>query len=409
MKIKGNTIGTTMPRSDWNQTNPNRADYIKNKPIVEGLKAIDNGNGIVTLVYPNGGGEAHGGGGSAVSPTVEVTEIDGGHKVTVTDVNGSQSFDVMDGKDGGLPYYRTIREVFENADTLKTADIYELYRGLGAVENTLGYDADGTPINEYVFSVGDYNTAGEWGILDADIKKPTFLVGSGIHGGIERTAMWSTYRFFADLVSGKNLPSYLKEGAIFKVVPVITPWSLDNKRKVNKNGVNINRNFDYNWVETEKTGNYSGPSAASEAETQAVVNWLSANKDAVLFIDMHNGACVNETVGLIGEKLNGAVTRLKKIGLRGLDKIVPFWRALPEYADGMVAPYSSNVDYTGTSTYYASEILDIPSLTLECSSIWDGKEIITPEKIAIGAESLGNILLEAYNQEVISVVPIISK
>lgn len=31
-KIRGNTVGTTMPRSDWAQTDPIKADYIKNKP-----------------------------------------------------------------------------------------------------------------------------------------------------------------------------------------------------------------------------------------------------------------------------------------------------------------------------------------------------------------------------------------
>ena len=34
MKIIGNTVGTTMPRSDWNQTDPSKADYIKNKPNI---------------------------------------------------------------------------------------------------------------------------------------------------------------------------------------------------------------------------------------------------------------------------------------------------------------------------------------------------------------------------------------
>ena len=36
--IRGNTVGTTMPRPDWNQTDPRKADYIKNKPqsFVEG-------------------------------------------------------------------------------------------------------------------------------------------------------------------------------------------------------------------------------------------------------------------------------------------------------------------------------------------------------------------------------------
>lgn len=35
-----------------------------------------------------------------VSPTVTVTEIDGGHKVTITDTDGDHVFDVMDGRKG---------------------------------------------------------------------------------------------------------------------------------------------------------------------------------------------------------------------------------------------------------------------------------------------------------------------
>ena len=35
-----------------------------------------------------------------ISPTISVSEITGGHRVTITDVNGTQTFDVMDGRDG---------------------------------------------------------------------------------------------------------------------------------------------------------------------------------------------------------------------------------------------------------------------------------------------------------------------
>lgn len=35
-----------------------------------------------------------------VSPTITVTEITGGHRITITDANGAQSFEVMDGEDG---------------------------------------------------------------------------------------------------------------------------------------------------------------------------------------------------------------------------------------------------------------------------------------------------------------------
>lgn len=37
MKIVGIPVGTTMPRPDWNQTDPKKADYIKNKPDLSNI------------------------------------------------------------------------------------------------------------------------------------------------------------------------------------------------------------------------------------------------------------------------------------------------------------------------------------------------------------------------------------
>ena len=37
-KIIGNPVGTTLPKSDWKQIDPNKGDYIKNKPDFEGLE-----------------------------------------------------------------------------------------------------------------------------------------------------------------------------------------------------------------------------------------------------------------------------------------------------------------------------------------------------------------------------------
>lgn len=36
MSIKGNVVGTPMPRSDWSESNPNKASYIRNKPKIIG-------------------------------------------------------------------------------------------------------------------------------------------------------------------------------------------------------------------------------------------------------------------------------------------------------------------------------------------------------------------------------------
>lgn len=56
------------------------------------VKGIDYFDGIDGI---NGSDGANG-----VSPTITVEAITGGHKVNITDVNGTQSFNVMDGQDG---------------------------------------------------------------------------------------------------------------------------------------------------------------------------------------------------------------------------------------------------------------------------------------------------------------------
>lgn len=49
MKIRGNTVGTTMPRPDWNQTDPKKADYISNKPDVSAIPGVRASNGAETF------------------------------------------------------------------------------------------------------------------------------------------------------------------------------------------------------------------------------------------------------------------------------------------------------------------------------------------------------------------------
>ena len=56
---------------------------------------------------PVGGGGTGGTGEGGVSPTVTVTVIKGGHTLTITDVNGTKSFSIMDGDDGYSPTVST--------------------------------------------------------------------------------------------------------------------------------------------------------------------------------------------------------------------------------------------------------------------------------------------------------------
>lgn len=70
------------------------------------------------------------------SPTVSITEIVGGHRVTITDAEGEKSFDVMDGSggEGGTGYSPTIsveeiegghRLTITDVDGTKTVDVMD--------------------------------------------------------------------------------------------------------------------------------------------------------------------------------------------------------------------------------------------------------------------------------------------
>lgn len=63
--------------------------YGNETPLTAGV------NAILAAIAAGGGG----GGEPGYSPTVTITPITGGHRVTITDVNGDHSFDVMNGDD----------------------------------------------------------------------------------------------------------------------------------------------------------------------------------------------------------------------------------------------------------------------------------------------------------------------
>lgn len=155
MKIKGNTVGTPMARPDWDQNNPLRADFIKNKPDLnkkqnklawatdEDIDAMFDGSyeGEENET-PEGGGDFPSGepgadgksayeiavehgfegteeewleslkgekgdpgeqgekgekGEPGVSPIILAHPVEGGHHVEVADINGIYTFPVMDG------------------------------------------------------------------------------------------------------------------------------------------------------------------------------------------------------------------------------------------------------------------------------------------------------------------------
>lgn len=51
MRIVGHTVGTPLPKPDWNQTDPNKGDYIKNKPDVAALQALVGDTSVAEQIH----------------------------------------------------------------------------------------------------------------------------------------------------------------------------------------------------------------------------------------------------------------------------------------------------------------------------------------------------------------------
>jgi hypothetical protein len=325
---------------------------------------------------------------------------------------------------GASTYYHTTREKIDklHSEPGWTEYIYNLYRKLPGVIEHETKSNDGTFVNyTYEISTGEYVSEGyasSTGKPEPDIKKPKFLILTGFHG-IERHAILSAYRFVRDVVYGHNIPTFLKEGAIIHVMPVASPQDVENFSDANTP-----------YLNNESLGT-----------SQAIANWLKQHADADLFIDLHNGNRLNEVAVIIGNSSYEDVKSAKKIAMRGIDKIVPFWREVIGYRETVeiaselskingiyyvtkkeqkpvIYSYCVDVDASNRGAFgYAQNILQIPSLAIEYhdfygdysdynsvdytpqpASSFPNNTDGTIEAIAGGAETIGNILLEFYKQ-----------
>ena len=182
--------------------------------------------------------------------------------------------------------------VTEFPDSL--SGFYDLYDQLlsysNVTKNIIGFGSksDGTadtdlPIYEYVIG-NPISSPQIW-------QPPKILLTSGVHSD-EKTSMMALYNVIASLfdVNNKNALA-IRNSVTIKVVPCVNPWGYsqpNNNGRLNARGVNINRNFSYNW--NASTTSEKGVSQYSELETQALRVWLENNSDAVFCLDCHNSA-----------------------------------------------------------------------------------------------------------------------
>lgn len=99
-KIIGVTVGTPLSVSTIKEKINLTADEVKFSDGESFQQKYDSGELRGPIGTTGAQGEPGVPGEDGFSPTASVATIAGGHRVTITDVNGSKSFDVMDGKDG---------------------------------------------------------------------------------------------------------------------------------------------------------------------------------------------------------------------------------------------------------------------------------------------------------------------
>lgn len=127
----------------------------------------------------------------------------------------------------------------------------------------------------------------------SDFRIPTFkiCIVSSIHG-YEQGCAWTAAQFFRLMMEDSTDPdlAFLRRNVVFEVIPVANPSGFSKNVRCNDNGVDLNRNFEKDFVyDMDKTSKYWGGEApCSETETQLLMQFIRENTDAQVVIDYHN-------------------------------------------------------------------------------------------------------------------------
>jgi predicted deacylase len=147
--------------------------------------------------------------------------------------------------------------------------------------DVIGYSLERRPLNVYTFGSGGHQR----------------MIVADIHGGDE----WNTLTLANQLIKYLNqYPDIVPDNVTLYILPSLNPdgeaRAHDKYGRLNDNGVDLNRNFPINWqADWNRAGcwNYlpssSGTGPGSEAETQALMNFIDSHKIEAL-ISYHSAA-----------------------------------------------------------------------------------------------------------------------
>lgn len=152
----------------------------------------------INEVLSNSGGTSGGSGSDGFSPIVTVEEIEGGHRVTITDKEDTETFDVMDGENGytpvkGVDYFDGIngkdgidgKDGVDGYTPIKDVDYFDGKDGVNGKDGKDGY----TPIKGVDYFDGKNGVDGKDGQNGVDGKTP--IKGTDYFTEADKTEMVS--------------------------------------------------------------------------------------------------------------------------------------------------------------------------------------------------------------------------
>lgn len=194
-------------------------------------------------------------------------------------------------------YYRTCAGDYSlfNKNTT-SADYYAAFSEMVGeypeycITTNVGNGSDGNSLYTYDFKPVSFQAVPEL------TEIPKIIIVSGQHG-FEKCSCYGLYYFVRDLLTNwTNNPTldYIRNHVHLMILPCVNRYGFDNLAYKNANGVNLNRNYSVGFTAgTAGTDDYGGASAFDQPETQIVRDLVSANTDAMLFLDFHTNGSTN--------------------------------------------------------------------------------------------------------------------
>jgi hypothetical protein len=191
------------------------------------------------------------------------------------------------------------------------------------------------------------------------------------------------------------------------VVPVVNPWGFNELEYKNYNGVNLNRNYDGDWVEIEDPTNreYGGAEPFDQVETQYIRSIVLANTDALYFCDFHTngGTNVNSRANINWHSLcvsdDAYYNRLLYASNYHISNITGHFKAeFPREEDTLVpwGKISASVAHGVARKYLYTQNILASTFEGFCGFPW-GDEF-SENVIQANAELIGNWLMTVINE-----------